>query len=81
MTEADKADIALRIAEHLKAAPHPPGPLGLDPDTVIVMLELADAIRSGKKTLRKTLIALLTTAVVGLLVFGAVEKIKAMIKP
>lgn len=69
-----------KLAELIRPQPHDNCPLGLDSDTVAVIKELADAIRSGKKTVRKTLLALLTTALVGLVVAGLVERIRAWIR-
>lgn len=69
-----------KLAELMRTHPHDVCPLGLDRDTVAVIKELAEAIRSGKKTIRKTLLTLLTTAILGLIVTGLFEKIRAYIK-
>jgi len=84
MTEKDKEDIARMVAEQINmnssAEQHAACPLGLDHETAAFLQETFKGFREGKKTIRKTVITILTTSFIGLIVYAVVEKIKA-IKP
>ena len=72
MTEKDKQELADVFTSVLAA--HPQGcPNGIDAVTAATLKELADALREGKKTIRKTIIAALATTILGAIILGIKE--------
>lgn len=74
MSDKDKQEIADIFTAVL--ASQPQGcPNGIDAATAATLKELADALREGKKTIRKTIIAALATTILGAIILGIKELI------
>ena len=74
MNDKDKQEIAAIFQDVL--AKNPQGcPNGIDAATAATLKEFADALREGKKTLRKTIIAAIATTILGALILGIKELI------
>ncbi len=75
MNDKDKQEIAAIFREVL--AQNPQGcPNGIDAATAEQLKDFAEALREGKKTMRKTIIAAIATMILGALVLGIKELIK-----
>ena len=72
MNDKDKQEIAAIFKEVLAAQPQG-CPNGIDAATAATLKELADALREGKKTIRKTIIAALATTILGAIILGIKE--------
>lgn len=72
MTEKDKQELAAVFTDVLKTLPQG-CPNGIDAATAATLKELADALREGKKTIRKTIIAALATTILGAIILGIKE--------
>lgn len=74
MNDKDKQEIAAIFQDVL--AKNPQGcPNGIDAATAATLKEFADALREGKKTIRKTIIAALATTILGAIILGIKELI------
>ena len=72
MTDKDKQEIADILTSVL--ASQPQGcPNGIDAGTAAMLKDFADALREGKKTIRKTIIAALATTILGAIILGIKE--------
>lgn len=75
MNDKDKADIAAIfediLAQHAPACPH-----GIDAETAASLKQFAEAVRIGKKTIYKTIVGAIATALIGAFVLGLVELFK-----
>lgn len=72
MNEKDKQEIAA-IFEDVLAAHTPACPNGIDAETAATLKAFAEAVRSGKKTVYKTVLAAVATAILGAIVLGIRE--------
>lgn len=74
MTDQDKQDIAAILtsvlAQHPAACPH-----GIDADTAASLKAFAEAVRIGKKTIYKTILASIAAAILGAIILGIRELI------
>ena len=72
MTKEEKEELAALIDAAF--ARHPPiCPNGIDPETAATLKAFADAVRSGKKTVYKTVLTAVATAILGSIVLGIRE--------
>ena len=72
MTKEEKDELAALIDAAF--ARHPPiCPNGIDLETAATLKAFADAVRSGKKTVYKTVLAAVATAILGAIVLGIRE--------
>jgi len=72
MTKEEKEELAELIDAAF--ARHPPTcPNGIDPETAATLKAFAEAVRSGKKTVCKTVLAAVATAILGAIVLGIRE--------
>ena len=75
MNDRDKQEIGFIMAEVLeKHAPVCPN--GIDADTAATLKAFAEAVRVGKKTVYKTVLAAIATAILGAFVVGVCEFFK-----
>lgn len=69
MTKEEKEELAELIDAAF--ARHPPTcPNGIDPETAATLKAFAEAVRNGKKTVYKTVLAAVATAILGAIVLG-----------
>lgn len=72
MTKEEKEELAALIDAAF--ARHPPiCPNGIDPETAATLKAFSDAVRSGKKTVYKTVLTAVATAILGAIVLGIRE--------
>ena len=72
MTKEEKEELAALIDAAF--ARHPPiCPNGIDPETAATLKAFSDAVRSGKKTVYKTVLTAVATAILGTIVLGIRE--------
>ena len=75
MNDKDKQEIAA-IFEDILAAHAPSCPHGIDSETAASLKAFAEAVRIGKKTIYKTIVGAVATAILGAIVLGIVELFK-----
>ena len=72
MTKEEKEELAALIDAAF--ARHPPiCPNRIDPETAATLKAFSDAVRSGKKTVYKTVLTAVATAILGTIVLGIRE--------
>ena len=72
MNDKDKLEIAAIFREVLAAQPQG-CPNGIDRETAELLKEFAEAVKNGKKTVYKTILAAIATAILGSIVIGIRE--------
>jgi len=75
MNERDRQEIAA-LFEDVLSRHSPKCPNGIDAETAATLKAFAEAVRVGKKSLVRTVVGAVATAILGLIVLGLVEFFK-----